>query len=99
MQIFNVAPIDVTSALESGNPHDSFNIAYHLILDNKRMVLHGKKTGKKDGLHSFLSRTPHGVETGRHSADAVVVRSSLSSPSRIYGEIDVFSCVARHRYV
>lgn len=37
-QKFNVREQEVHSALLSGDPHDQLGIAYHLIVDNKRIA-------------------------------------------------------------
>jgi hypothetical protein len=36
--VFDVQDSDVRAALESDNAHDQLKIAYHLILDNRRMI-------------------------------------------------------------
>lgn len=45
---FAVKESEVHSALLSGNPHDQLAIAYHLIIDNKRIADEAAKAELKD---------------------------------------------------
>lgn len=45
---FNVKPMEVHSALLSGDIHDQLAIAYHLIIDNKRIADEAAKAEIKD---------------------------------------------------
>lgn len=52
---FAVLERDVNSALLSGDPHDQLSIAYHLIVDNKRIE---DETSKLDILDFYVSSSP-----------------------------------------
>lgn len=54
-QKFAVCERDVNSALLSGDPHDQLSIAYHLIVDNKRIE---DETSKLDILDFYVSSSP-----------------------------------------
>lgn len=45
---FNVKEAEVHSALLGGDPHDQLAIAYHLIIDNKRIADEAAKAELKD---------------------------------------------------
>lgn len=47
LQKLNCSESDVRWAIKNGDPHDQLKIAYHLILDNKRMKMLGKWTQQK----------------------------------------------------
>jgi 5'-AMP-activated protein kinase catalytic alpha subunit len=48
LQKFGVKEQEVHSALLSGDPHDQLAIAYHLIIDNKRIADEAAKAELKD---------------------------------------------------
>jgi 5'-AMP-activated protein kinase catalytic alpha subunit len=48
LQKFGVKEHEVHSALLSGDPHDQLAIAYHLIIDNKRIADEAAKAELKD---------------------------------------------------
>lgn len=48
--------LEVHNALLSGNPQDHFSIAYHLIIDNKRIADETAKLDMKD--FYFVSSSP-----------------------------------------
>lgn len=56
---FGVTEQDVHGAIMAGDPHDQLNIAYHLIIDNKRIEDEASKLDNSD-LLGASSPPPHG---------------------------------------
>ncbi|KAG9509954.1 5'-AMP-activated protein kinase catalytic subunit alpha-2, partial [Fragariocoptes setiger] len=62
---FGVTEQDILKALESNDPHDQLTIAYHLIIDNKRIDLEASKLDNAD-FYLASSPPPHG-SSGIHN--------------------------------
>lgn len=56
---FGVSEQDVHEAIMAGDPHDQLNIAYHLIMDNKRIEDEASKLDNSD-FYLASSPPPHG---------------------------------------
>lgn len=55
MQKFGVSEKEIHNALLSGDPHDQLGIAYHLIVDNKRIE---DETAKLDIKDFYVASSP-----------------------------------------
>lgn len=75
---FNVKETEVHSALLNGDPHDQLAIAYHLIIDNKRIADEAAKAEIKD---FYVAASPPPVAFSPNEASG-----SSSSPMRPHPE-------------
>lgn len=69
---FGVTEQDVHDAIMAGDPHDQLNIAYHLIMDNKRIEDEASKLDNSD-FYLASSPPPHGFSP--EFASSMAVRS------------------------
>lgn len=67
---FGVSEQDVHEAIMAGDPHDQLNIAYHLIMDNKRIEDEASKLDHSD-FYLASSPPPHGFSPDFSNAMAV----------------------------
>ncbi|XP_053617097.1 5'-AMP-activated protein kinase catalytic subunit alpha-2 [Plodia interpunctella] len=72
---FGVKEHEVHNALLSGDPHDQLAIAYHLIIDNKRIADEAAKAEIKD-FYVASSSPPTAAESGRHPERMAPLRDS-----------------------
>lgn len=87
---FNVDEAEVHKALLNGDPHDQLAIAYHLIIDNKRIADEAAKAELKD---FYVASSPPPV--------AISPNESTSSPMRPHPERIARKCsfsLMLHKY-
>lgn len=77
---FGVSEQDVHDAIMTGDPHDQLNIAYHLIMDNKRIEDEASKLDNSD-FYLASSPPPHGF-----SPDYTNSVSVRSPRNRLYSD-------------
>ncbi|KAL7297906.1 hypothetical protein TKK_0008926 [Trichogramma kaykai] len=76
---FNVQDTEVHSALLNGDPHDQLAIAYHLIIDNKRIADEAAKAEMKD---FFVASSPPPVALGEASSSPIKPHPERIAPLR-----------------
>ncbi|CAK1541529.1 unnamed protein product [Leptosia nina] len=76
---FSVREHEVHSALLSGDPHDQLAIAYHLIIDNKRMADEAARAEVKD--FYVANSPPTATETHRPHPERIAPLRDKSSPA------------------
>lgn len=89
---FGVTEQDVHDAIVAGDPHDQLNIAYHLIMDNKRIEDEASKLDNND-FYLASSPPPHGSSSD--FVETVVPRSPrhrLNSDSGSYNYHIIEKC-------
>ncbi|XP_023943984.1 5'-AMP-activated protein kinase catalytic subunit alpha-2 isoform X2 [Bicyclus anynana] len=77
---FGVREHEVHNALLSGDPHDQLAIAYHLIIDNKRIADEAAKAEIKD-FYVASSSPPTITESGRPHPERIAPLRDKSTPA------------------
>ncbi|CAH2235931.1 5'-AMP-activated protein kinase catalytic subunit alpha-2 isoform X1 [Pararge aegeria] len=77
---FGVREHEVHNALLSGDPHDQLAIAYHLIIDNKRIADEAAKAEIKD-FYVASSSPPAITESGRPHPERIAPLRDKSTPA------------------
>lgn len=84
---FGVNEQDVHDAITQGDPHDQLNIAYHLIIDNKRIEDEASKLDNCDLLGASSPPPPHGHSPDYTNCSMAACQTPMRPPRhRLYSD-------------